>query len=77
MIRLVKRKTPLLLLTEGTARYRGRERRIVVEAMPEGATLRLAGTRTKYLISWRGAFDFGGRILAEHTVRERRAGKKA
>lgn len=47
MTRLAERKTKLTAITNATARYRGRERAVVVEIFPETAVLRLLGTRTR------------------------------
>ena len=53
-MKLSDRKTRLTFITNQTARYRGKEREIVIEVFPEHAATRLLGTRTRYEISWRG-----------------------
>lgn len=64
MSRLRERKTKLEFITNATARYRGKEREIVIEALPDTAIIRLLGTRVKYEVSWRGVHDLGARIAA-------------
>jgi hypothetical protein len=61
-MRLAKRKTRLIFITNQTARYRGKEREIVVEVYPEYASVRLHGTRTRYEVSWRGVFELAAEI---------------
>lgn len=63
-MRLAKRKTRLIFITNQTARYRGKEREIVIEVHPEYASVRLHGTRTRYEVSWRGVFDLAAEIYA-------------
>jgi hypothetical protein len=46
MTHLRDRKNHLSFVTNSTARYRGREREIVMEAFPEYAAVRMLGTRT-------------------------------
>jgi hypothetical protein len=74
MTHLAKRKTKLTFTTNSTARYRGKDREIVIEVFPEHAEVRLLGTRTRYAVSWRGVFDLAAKIHAE---REREARKSA
>ena len=71
-MRLAHRKTRLIFITNQTARYRGKEREIVVDVSPEHASVRLHGTRTRYEVSWRGVFDLAAEIYA----RRERAQKK-
>jgi hypothetical protein len=71
-MKLSKRKTRLSFITNQVARYRGREREIVIEVFPEHAAVRLLGTRTRYEVSWRGVFD----LAAEIHARRERAQKK-
>jgi len=71
-MKLKHRKTRLSFVTEGTARYRGKEREIVVDVFPHHAALRLSGTRTSYEISWRGVFDYAAENHARRE-KERRA----
>jgi hypothetical protein len=63
-MKLSKRKTRLSFITNQVARYRGREREIVIEVFPEHAAVRLLGTRTRYEVSWRGVFDLAAEIYA-------------
>jgi len=63
------------LATNSTARYRGREREIVMEASPEGASVRLLGTRTRYQVSWRAIFDLAPEIRARRE-RELKRGER-
>lgn len=73
MTYLRDRKRKLSFVTNSTARYRGKDRQIVVEVSPEYASVRLLGTRTRYEISWRGVFD----VAAEIHARRERERKKA
>jgi hypothetical protein len=68
------RKNRLSFVTNSTARYRGREREIVVEVFPEYAAVRLLGTRTKYEVSWRAISDLASEIRARRE-RERKGEK--
>jgi len=72
MTRLEQRRTRLAVVTNQSARYRGRDRDIVVEIHPDRAELRLLGTRTRYLITWRGIFDRAAELYAREQ-RELRA----
>jgi hypothetical protein len=64
MTRLRQRKTQLSFITNATARYRGKDREIVITALPDTAIIRLLGTRVQYEVSWRGVHDLGARIAA-------------
>jgi hypothetical protein len=75
-MKLAKRKTRLEFTTEATARYRGREREIVVEVFPHHAALRLLGTRTRYEISWRGVFDYAAEGHARREKERRKAERR-
>lgn len=72
MTRLAERKTRLTVITNAMARYRGKDRDVVVEIKADTAVLRLSGTRTRYEVSWRGVFDWAAKVQAE---RERMARK--
>ena len=52
MSKLETRKTKLTFETASTFRDGRKPRRIVVEAEPTFAFVRLAGTRTRYAIEW-------------------------
>ena len=69
---LRNRKNRLSFVTNSTARYRGKEREIVIEVFPDYAAVRLLGTRTKYQVSWRSVFD----LAAEIYVRRERQRKR-
>ena len=71
MTHLRDRKNRLSFVTNSTARYRGREREIVMEAFPEYAAVRLLGTRTRYEC-WRTIFDLTAEIRARRE-RERKS----
>jgi hypothetical protein len=79
-VRLADRKSRLAFITNATARYRGRDREIVVDVFPNHAAIRLLGTRTRYEISWRGVFDVAAEIHArrekERRKQERQLRKK-
>jgi hypothetical protein len=79
MTRLSQRKTRLVIVSEATARYRGRERNVIVEAQSNGHTfmVRLAGTRARYEVSWRGLYDYAARVHAERVRDERRKKRSA
>jgi hypothetical protein len=76
-MRLAKRKSRLSFITNATARYRGKERDIVIEVFPEYAAVRLLGTRTRYEISWRGVFDVAAEIHARKEKERRKAERAA
>jgi len=79
MTYLRKRKRRLSFITNSTARYRGREREIVMEVFSEYASVRLLGTRTRYEVSWRPVFDLAAEIqVRRHRERKReeRAGTR-
>jgi hypothetical protein len=76
MTYLVKRKSRLIFTTADTVRYKGREREIVIEVSPFIATCRLAGTRTRYEMSWSGIFQHAARVYADRLRAERKAKKK-
>ena len=65
---LRQRKRRLSFITNSTARYRGKDRAIIIEVFPEYATVRLLGTRTRYEVSWRAVFELAAEI---HARRER------
>ena len=64
----------LSFVTNSTARYRGREREIVMEAFPEYAAVRLLGIRTKYEVSWRAIFDLAAGIRARRELQRKLLG---
>jgi hypothetical protein len=76
MIHLRDRRNRLSFATNSTARYRGREREIVMEVFPEYAAVRLLATRTRYEVCWRAIFEFAAEIRArkerERKFEERR-----
>jgi hypothetical protein len=77
MTHLAKRKTRLVFTTNSTARYRGKDREIVIEVFPEHAAVRLLGTRTRYEVSWRGVFDLAAEIYARRERERRKAERTA
>lgn len=76
MSRLRQRKTKLEFITNSTVRYRGRDREIVIEALPDTAVIRLLGTRVSYEVSWRGVYNLGARIEAERLFTARKQQKR-
>jgi hypothetical protein len=62
---LRERKRRLSFITNSVARYRGKERAIVMEVFPEYAAVRLLGTNTRYEVSWRAIFDLAAEIRAQ------------
>ncbi|HEV2470081.1 MAG TPA: hypothetical protein VGS78_12875 [Candidatus Sulfotelmatobacter sp.] len=75
-MRVAQRKSHLTFITNATARYRGKEREIVIEVFPEQAAVRLLGTRTRYEISWRGVFDVAAEIYARREKERRKIERK-
>lgn len=71
------RKSRLSFITNSTARYRSKERAIVMEVFPEYAAVRLLGTRTRYEVSWRAVFDLAAEIQARRELQRRRESRKA
>ena len=69
---LRERKRRLSFITNSTARYRGKERAIVIEVFPEYAAVRLLGTRTRYEVSWRAIFDLAAEIRARRERQRKR-----
>jgi hypothetical protein len=61
--RLRQRKTKLQFITNATVRYRGMERDVVIEAMPDYAIVRLLGTKVRYEIPWRSVHDQAAKIF--------------
>jgi hypothetical protein len=76
MIRLARRVNAVELLTDVTVRYRGRERPVIIAAHSCGATVRLQGTRTPYLVPWVSVFELGARLEADRARRERKQGRQ-
>jgi hypothetical protein len=77
MSHLTKRKSKLVFTTADTVRYKGKLREVVVEVSPFIATCRLAGTRTRYEMSWSGIFGHAARVFADKQRAERKAQRKA
>lgn len=77
MTKLSQRKTKLSFTTDAEVRYRGRLRAVVIE-VENGytATVRLAGTRSRYPFSWRGLHDWAAELYARQE-RERRKKERA
>jgi hypothetical protein len=76
MKKISERKNRLSFITNQVARYRGKEREIVIEVFPEHAAVRLLGTRTRYEISWRGVFDVAAEIFMRKERERRKAARK-
>ncbi len=72
-MKLSDRKTRLTFITNSCARYRGKDRSIVIEVFPDYAAVRLLGTRTRYEVSWRGVFDVAAEIYARRERERRKA----
>jgi hypothetical protein len=70
------RKSRLRFITNSTARYRGKDREIVIEVFPDYAAVRLLGTRTSYEASWRTLFDVAAEIYARRERERRKAERK-
>jgi hypothetical protein len=78
MTRLSERKTRLTFETAATARYRGKERAIVVEPDLEGqlVALRLKGTRVRYELSWQAIYNRAAMVHADRARAERKGGAR-
>jgi hypothetical protein len=76
MKKIAERKSRLSFITNQVARYKGREREIVIEVFPEHAAVRLLGTRTRYEVSWRGVFDLAAEIYARREKERRKVERK-
>ena len=76
MKKIAERKSRLSFITNQVARYRGKEREIVIEVFPEHAAVRLLGTRTRYEVSWRGVFDLAAEIFARREKERRKQERK-
>jgi hypothetical protein len=74
--KIAERKSRLSFITNQVARYKGREREIVIEVFPEHAAVRLLGTRTRYEVSWRGVFDLAAEIYARREKERRKVERK-
>jgi hypothetical protein len=73
MTHLARRKSRLVFATSDTSRYRGKLREVIIEVSPYIATCRLAGTRTRFEVSWAGIYEFAARIHADKQRAERKA----
>lgn len=78
MTRLSQRKSRLIFVTEDEVRYRGKYRRVVVEADASGYTarLRLEGTRARFEVSWAGIYQQAVKWHVESERRAKRLAKK-
>jgi hypothetical protein len=74
---LRERKRRLSFITNSTARYRGKERAIVIEVFPEYAAVRLLGTRSRYEVSWRAVFELAAEVYARREGQRRREERRA
>jgi hypothetical protein len=74
---LRKRKTRLVLETDATVRYRGKQRPVVIEVGPYFCTARLKGTQARYEMSWMSIFTRAALITVEREREERKAKRKA
>jgi hypothetical protein len=72
-MRLAQRKSRLTFITNSTARYRGKDREIVIEVYPDYAAVRLLGTRTRYEASWRAIHDLAAEIFSRRERERRKA----
>jgi hypothetical protein len=73
MTRLPQRKSKLSFVTNATVRHAGRDREVVIEALPDTAVVRLLGCPSvSYEVSWRAVHDLAARIHAERSRKFRR-----
>jgi hypothetical protein len=77
MTKLSERKTRLTFETEAVARYRGKQRNVVVEPGDDGhlVALWLKGTKVRYEISWEAVFDCAAKLYANAELHQRRVMK--
>ncbi len=76
-MKLSARKRPLAFTTESTIHQRGKDRRIVIEAFPLLATVRLEGTQTRYSLAWSTVFELAAEIHVRREKEARRASRTA
>ena len=77
MTDLRTRKTKLVFTTSDEQRDRGKYRRIVVHAEPESLTLRLHGTRRRFVISYRTILEYAQKLEADRLRRIKAEERKA
>lgn len=73
MTDLSKRTTRLLFTTSDESREKGRYRKIVVEATPSCAIIKLSGLHQKYIVSWSAIHS----LAVKQAVAAERAERKA
>ncbi len=76
MTDLVKRSTRLRFTTSDEQREQGKYRRVMVEALPGCAVIRLSGLRTSYTIPWSAVYSLAVKA-AVASERAEKARKKA
>ena len=76
MTSLRKRKTRLVIETDGEIHYRGKYRAVIIEMQPLVCVARLKGTRVRYEMSWMSIFTRAAQIAAERERQERNAKRK-
>lgn len=76
MARLSERKSKLVFTTADEIRERGKYRAVVIEARPNFAMVRLAGTRTAFPISYSAIYCAAARQAAERLRAEKKAAKR-
>ena len=76
MTDLTTRVSRLRFRTVCEIKCRGKWRKIVIEAKPDHAILRLEGMRTTYVLPWDSAWVQGAKIKALADKAERKARKK-
>ena len=77
MTDLTMRATRLRFRTSAEIKVRGKYRKVVVEARPEYAIIRLEGMRTEYTVPWDAIFSLGGKMFSAAERAEKAAKKKA
>ena len=77
MTDLTIRATRLRFRTVCEVKQRGKYRKIVVEAKPDYALVRLEGMRFAYTIPWDFVWSLGAKISARNAAAEKLAKRKA
>lgn len=77
MTDLTARVSRLRFRTVGEIKMRGKYRKVIIEAKPDYAIVRLEGMRIAYSVSWEGIFWLGAKHFAAQTKAEKLAARKA
>jgi hypothetical protein len=73
---LSQRKTRLTFQTSDVIREKGKLRAVIVEAHPGYCSVRLAGLRSSFSISYGGIYQFAAKCAASELLAAKKAAKK-